>query len=354
MTILVVDDEKELRETLKNALEIEGYDVITAENGLVGLMLAQEKRPDLILLDISMPVMDGFTVLFKLKQNPITKEIPVIILTGQYVDEENLERGFNLGAIEYLYKPIRFTELVARVKSVLRMRLLENETKKMQMMTERFFINQIKEIFSSIKGVIEMMLSSEELKDEFRVPLLENYDKMKKWFKLIDYSTHLNDISAEIRKIERKVFDVNFLIKKTAEEMKEKFTGVDFEFNFGKEALIKGDEEWLGIGFKVLFETIVEAMPLGGRIQIGQVTRSGSDGKFVFITIYDEAKKLTSDVAKVLFNPYLVSVSEHKPDYNLFAMNIFHRIVEINGGTVVVEPSEFKSGNKFVIRFHAV
>lgn len=354
MTILVIDDEKELRETLKNALEMEGYDVITAENGLVGLMLAQEKRPDLILLDISMPVMDGFTVLFKLKQNPIMREIPVIILTGQYVDEENLERGFSLGAIEYLYKPIRFTELAARVRSVLRMRSIESEMKKIQMMTERFFINQIKELFSSVKGIIEIMTSSEDIKDELKALLLENYDKMKKWFELIDYFTRLNDISAEIYGIEMKVLDVNSLIRETSEKVKEKFSGVDFEFNLGREALIKGDENWLKIGFKVLFEAMAEAMSFGGKIQIVQVTRSGSEGRFVFITVYDEAKKLASDVAKLLFNPYLVSVSEYKPNYDLLAMNIFHKIIALNGGTVVVEPSEFQSGNKFIIRFHAV
>ena len=275
MAILVIDDEKELRETLKNALEMEGYDVITAENGFVGLMLAQEKKPDLILLDISMPVMDGFTVLFKLKQNPITREIPVVILTGQYVDEENLERGFNLGAIEYLYKPIRLTELTARVKSVLRMRSIENEMKKIQMMTERFFVNQIKELFSSVKGVIEMITSSEDVRDELKVLLLENYNKMKKWFELIDYFTHLNDISAEIHRIETKVFDVNSLIKETSEKVKEKFSEVDFEFNLGREALIKGDESWVGIGFKILFEAMAEAMSLGGKIQIVQVTRAG-------------------------------------------------------------------------------
>lgn len=100
MAILIVDDEKELRETIKNALEFEGYEVITTDNGLAGITLAQEKKPKFILLyDISMPVMDGFTAFLKLKQNPITREIPVIILTGQYVDEENLERDFTLGAV---------------------------------------------------------------------------------------------------------------------------------------------------------------------------------------------------------------------------------------------------------------
>ena len=93
---------------------------------------------------------------------------------------------------------------------------------------------------------------------------------------------------------------------------------------------------------------------MAGRFKSFKIQGRGGDGRFVIITVYDETKKLPSDVAKVLFNPYLVSVSEYKPNYNLFALNIFHRIIEMNGGTVVVEPSEFPSGNKFIIRFHAV
>lgn len=92
-------------------------------------------------------------------------------------------------------------------------------------------------------------------------------------------------------------------------------------------------------------------MSFNGKIYVSQVTRSGSDGKFVFVTVRDEAKKLTSEMAKILFSPYLVS--EHKPVYNLFALKIFQRIVELNGGHIVVEPSE-QVGNKFVIRFHSV
>lgn len=352
MTILVVDDEKDLRETLKSALEIEGYSVITADNGLIGIMLAQEKKPDLILLDISMPVMDGFTALLKLKQNPITKEIPVIILTGQYVDEENLERGFNLGAIEYLYKPIRFTELVTRVRSVLRMRSLENEAKKIELMTEKFFLREIKELFSSVQGIIEMIIASNEVEEEFRNILSENYNKMKKWFDLSEIFTQLNDISAGVQDIELKSFDVNSLLKKVTGKIGSKFPDVVFEFNLGRDSLVVGNEYWIEVGFTTLFEAISEAMSFNGKVYIAQVMRTSSDGKFVFITIRDEAKKLTTEAAKTIFNPYLAA--ENRPSYNLLALKVFHRAIELNGGSIVVEPSEHNIGNKFIIRLHSV
>ncbi len=354
MTILVVDDEKELRETLRNALESEGYDVITAENGLAGILMAQEKKPDLILLDVSMPVMDGFTALFKLKQNPATKDIPVIILTGQYVDEENLERGFNLGAVEYLYKPIRFTELVSRVRSVLRLRSLEIEAKKIELMTEKFFIGEIKKIFTSVKDVMEFLIGDESVGDEIKVLLLENYKKIKNVFELADYFLSLNDISAGVEQLKIESFDFNLVIKDVVEGIKKKFDEIDFELSFARDSLVKGDQEWLKIGFSVLFEAMLEAMNRRGKINISEVVRAGSDGRYLFITIRDEAKKLPSEVAKFLFNPYLISGYEFKPDYNLLAMKVFQKVIELNGGSIVVEPSEQETGNKFIIRLHAV
>lgn len=354
MTILVVDDEKELRNTLKNALESEGYDVITAENGLSGILMAQEKKPDLILLDISMPVMDGFTALFKLKQNPATKDIPVIILTGQYVDEENLERGFNLGAVEYLYKPIKFTELISRVRSVLRLRSLEIETKKIELMTEKFFIGEIKKIFTSVKDVMEFLIGDERIGDEIKVLLLENYKKIKNVFELADYFLKLSDISAGVEQLKIENFDFNLLVKDVVEGIKKKFDAIDFELIFARDSLVKGDQEWLRTGFSVLFEAMAEAMNYKGKINISEVVRAGSDGKYLFVTVRDEAKKLPSEVAKFLFNPYLISGYEFKPDYNLMAMKIFQKVIELNGGSIVVEPSEQETGNKFIIRLHAV
>ncbi len=354
MLILVVDDEKDLRESLKDALEGWGYDVITAENGLVGIMLAQERKPDLILLDISMPVMDGFTALFKLKQNPTTKDIPVIILTGQYADDENLERGFNLGATEYLYKPITPASLLARVNSVLRLRALEIELKKIELMTNKFFMDELKRVFKSVKGVIELLIAEESVVDELKGILLNNYQKINKWFALSEHFVKLGDVSAGIDEMKMSIFDINLLIKSVTAEVKEKFKNINFEINLVDGAYVKGDQNWLKIGFEVLFESMAEAMGSTGRIYINQSLKSSRDGKFVFITVRDEVKKLPDEISKLLFTPHLLSDYEYKPDYDLFAMKIFQRIVELNGGSIVVEPSEFQKGNKFLIRFYSV
>jgi len=117
--ILVVDDEKDIVGMLKYNLEKEGYTVVTALNGRRALEQAQENKPDLILLDVMMPEMDGWEVCKQLMKDVKTSMIPVIFLTakGSEVDEVV---GLELGADDYIVKPISIRKLIARVKTVLR------------------------------------------------------------------------------------------------------------------------------------------------------------------------------------------------------------------------------------------
>jgi PAS domain S-box-containing protein len=114
--VLVVDDTPEIL-SLIHTLLIDTYLVKSANNGRKGLQIAQsDPQPDLILLDIMMPGMDGYEVCIKLKENPKTRDIPVIFLTAKS-EIENEERGFALGAMDYVTKPIGPSVLLARVKT---------------------------------------------------------------------------------------------------------------------------------------------------------------------------------------------------------------------------------------------
>ncbi|AEF18336.1 two component transcriptional regulator, winged helix family [Thermoanaerobacterium xylanolyticum LX-11] len=114
--ILIVDDEKPIVEILKYNLEKNGYSTIEAYDGEEGLKMAQEKNPDLILLDVMLPKMDGFTVLRILRQTMTT---PILMLTAK---EEEVDKvlGLELGADDYVTKPFSMRELIARVKANLR------------------------------------------------------------------------------------------------------------------------------------------------------------------------------------------------------------------------------------------
>jgi adenylate cyclase len=112
-TVLVVDDEETVRELMRRFLAREGFDVVTAKDGEEGLALARQLRPALITLDVLMPGMDGWSVLQALKADPALAPIPVVMLS--ILDEQN--RGYALGAADYLTKPIqreRLRSLLAR------------------------------------------------------------------------------------------------------------------------------------------------------------------------------------------------------------------------------------------------
>jgi DNA-binding response OmpR family regulator len=101
--LLVVEDDEFLVKMYESGLIKEGFQVSTAGNGEIGLKYAEELKPDLILLDLILPKMDGFSCLEKLKENPITKRIPVIILSNLGQDSD-LKRGLEMGAEDYLIK----------------------------------------------------------------------------------------------------------------------------------------------------------------------------------------------------------------------------------------------------------
>jgi len=114
--ILVVDDERKIVELVRLYLEKDGYRVLVATDGLDGLELARQKRPDLILLDLMLPGMDGLDVCRILQAE---SDVPIIMLTARTTDEDKLI-GLELGADDYVTKPFNPREVVARVRAVLR------------------------------------------------------------------------------------------------------------------------------------------------------------------------------------------------------------------------------------------
>ena len=118
-TILVIDDEKDLIELVRYNLEKEGFDAIAASDGQAGLEIARGHKPDLIVLDLMMPGMDGLEVCRRLRGDERTRRIPVIMLTAKATEADRVV-GLELGADDYVTKPFSPRELVARVKAILR------------------------------------------------------------------------------------------------------------------------------------------------------------------------------------------------------------------------------------------
>jgi CheY-like chemotaxis protein len=114
--LLFIEDESVIHKTLSDVLGGEKYEIVSALDGEIGLRMAQEKRPDLILLDLVMPKMNGFEVLKKLKEDETTKNIPVIVLTN-LEQMEDIQKAIDLGATTYLVKSnYNLNEVVAIIE----------------------------------------------------------------------------------------------------------------------------------------------------------------------------------------------------------------------------------------------
>lgn len=157
-TVLIIEDEEDLREITVFNLKAEGYFVSEAETGEQGLELAQAELPDLILLDIMLPSMNGLDVCKQLKANPLTQNIPIIMVSAKG-EELDIVIGLELGAEDYIPKPYSPRVLMARIRAVLRRAKSDNPEQSNKIVIDDLKINTKKHTVKINKNPIELTKS---------------------------------------------------------------------------------------------------------------------------------------------------------------------------------------------------
>ncbi len=163
--ILIVDDEKSIRSFLQLSMEMQGYKCIDAADGATGLMLAVSRKPDILILDLGLPDMDGVEVIKKLRQ---VSQLPIIIISARGHDREKIE-ALDAGADDYLTKPFSVPELLARIRVILRHKGLESAEA-----TKEAQVFQIKDLVIDAEKH-RVWLSKEEIRltpNEYKVLVL--------------------------------------------------------------------------------------------------------------------------------------------------------------------------------------
>ena len=143
--ILVVDDQRANSEMLAEALRGRGYDVVTAADGAAALEQVRVTRPDLVISDILMPGMDGYEVCGRLRAQPATALLPVILVTSLDAHVERV-KGLEAGADDFLSKPVNWEELFARVRSLLRVKSLQDQLKDLNQKLEQRVVEQVAQL----------------------------------------------------------------------------------------------------------------------------------------------------------------------------------------------------------------
>lgn len=162
-TILIVDDEEDIIELIKYNLKNEGYSILTAEAGEQAIKIAKQARPDLIVLDLMLPGMDGLEVTRYLRSNDQTRDLPIVILTAKG-EESDIITGLELGANDYISKPFSPKVLTARIRAILRRRRKESETESEKIRQEGdLVIDRTRHLVTLEGNALDLTLSEFEL-----------------------------------------------------------------------------------------------------------------------------------------------------------------------------------------------
>lgn len=127
-TILIIEDEQAIIDVLAYNLTREGYEIITATDGEKGMRLAESALPDLVILDLMLPILDGLHVCRHLRSTPVTQSIRILMLTARSEEVDEIV-GFNMGADDYVTKPFKVKPMIHRIKALLRRSTVEQESK---------------------------------------------------------------------------------------------------------------------------------------------------------------------------------------------------------------------------------
>jgi two-component system sensor histidine kinase/response regulator len=359
LKILAVDDAPDNLILLDKLLKRQGFDVVNASSGRECLSKSASDHPDLIILDVAMPEMDGFETLKHLRGNEITKSIPVIILTANSKDAKSIEEGFSLGADEYLTKPIDQDELIARVRSILRVIKAEQEIEQLKADFQSMLVHDLRSPLSVIIGVLELAANGEfdknpeELK-EFLGSALETSQKM---LGLINDILDVAKLEAGKLQLNKQPNDFNAVVGGVVARLKvlARDKGISLTIQEDKNIpLCEFDSGKIEQVVTNLVSNAIKFTPKDGCVTIKTYVKHieddvlGLKGEYAAMDVEDNGVGISSDEIPLIFDRYRQAKSAKTSGQKGtgLGLTIVKRVTEAHGGKVFVESSLGK-GTKF-------
>ncbi|MBC8039612.1 MAG: hybrid sensor histidine kinase/response regulator [Opitutaceae bacterium] len=355
--VLIVDDNADNLQVLAGHLTEAGYEVLAANNGPRALALVGNRKPDLILLDIQMPGMDGFAVCRKLKADPDMADIPVIFITAARTDTNDVLEGFELGAVDYVTKPFKSLELLARVRTHVdlklardlileynrRLRNLSAHLQKTNTAKNRFLgivSHDIRGAFSNVISVSRMLTDGEPMDAAQAARFLSDIGiEAEHMMTLSENLLNLEvieqqDVCPASERVETKAL-LDFVFQSHQLAAKAKRIRVLLESD---DAPVRGDLTSCRQVLTNLVSNAVKYSPAGSTIWV-TARRDEADGSVVRLAVRDQGPGLSDDDQKKLFTPYTrltskTTASEHSVGLGL---SIVKLMTEAMSGRVICE-----------------
>jgi signal transduction histidine kinase len=352
-TILVVDDTEDNLDLLEFALKRKPVRMLRAASGQECLVVAEQKLPDIILLDIQMPEMDGFETLKRLRANPTTSKIPVVFLTAQRKDADSIATGLALGAEQYLTKPIDTDELLVRTRMLIQLKRAEAELERTKADFMAMLVHDLRSPLIGIKSVVELLQDSGKgspLNDDHFELLNSAHSSAKKLLELISDFLDLSKYEAGTMTFDRVQTPITRFIDPIMRQM-------EIQFRQRNVTLVRNIPEGLPDVFADALKTEQVVMNLlsnalkftksGGRIEVtadqtvAEVTTADGpkERKFIRVSVIDNGVGIAADELPTLFERYKQASSAKiiKAKGTGLGLVICRRIVEAQGGRVKAE-----------------
>lgn len=344
--ILIVDDAIDTVELLRKRFRSEGYDTAEAYNGEEGLMKVTEYNPDLIILDVMMPKIDGYEVCQRLKSDDNTKFIPILMLTAKG-EVEHKVKGLNIGADDYLAKPFDYKELSARIRSLLSIKAThekkveEEKSGALEQMMDQV-AHEIRNPLTAIGGFARKVygrLPEGDPNKKYMHMIIEDVAVLESMIKQL---IELKSMSISIKEPTNMNDIIKDSLKLFEQECIQKAIHVETDLKDDLPMII-ADKKLLKRAFCNLIKNSIEAMEIGKKIL--KIT-SRMSGDNLEIQFSDTGIGISKDKIKNIFDP-LVTSKIYGPGLGLtFAL----KIIQDHKGTISVE-SEQDKGTTFTIIF---
>ena len=333
-TILIVDDSVDTVDLLNKRLSFEGYRTLSAYNGQEALKQAADHNPDLIVLDVMMPDMDGYEVCERLKASKNTRYIPILMLTAKSGLEHKI-KGLDVGANDYLGKPFDYKELSARIKSLLALKsareeLVSDEKSSAldQMMDE--LAHELRNPLTSIGGLARRVREN-----------LSEKDRNKKYLDLIIQEvTRLEGMVKDLVELKttavsyKEKTDINALISDALNGFRENCEQERIQVNTDMSdgtPTVSADKEQLKLALGSLFENAIEAMASSPSKTL--TVKSDLEDDRVKIEIRDTGRGIPKEKIKNIFDPFFTS----KTSGPGLGLTLASKIVQEHRGSISVE-----------------
>jgi two-component system, sensor histidine kinase and response regulator len=303
LTIFIVDDVQDNAVVLVNIFEPLGYRTMVALDGKTALSLIEEYKPDIILLDIMMPEMDGYQVCTALKANPATKDIPVIFLSA-LTDTVNKVKGLEIGGVDYISKPFEEAEVISRIKVRVENSILQKELKMLNDKKNKFFSiiahdlrRPLGTIINSTK-LLEDFVTSKDMKSiqEATKNLGEVTNNTMAFLRnLLEWSR----IQIGTIKVNRTRLNVNGIISKSLESFKKEIThkNLDIVNEIPNDSYVYGDRYMVTTVLENLVSNAVKFSNWGGHLTFTEKV----EGDTAIISLIDTGVGIQKDKIPYIF-----------------------------------------------------